>query len=202
MLHHAFTTPIFRAEAQFPPAQMAELRDYLLELRASSAGEEKSNRGGWHSSGNLFGPEHRSFPFLQEAVTQAVFSYIGEAFGFRGDIRMALTAWAVINRAGDTNVPHNHAQNLVSGVLYLQVPDGMRGGEIVFQDPRFNLNAYRTEAMRELNLVAPWEQTTLAIAPKTGDLLVFPSWLMHYVQAFSAPDPEALRIVISFNAAV
>ncbi len=203
MISQVFTTPILRESTGLTLEQLFEIRDYLLGLREKSAGEEKSNRGGWHSSGNLFNPaEYRSFPAMQEAVIQVLFRYIGETFGYRGDIQLALTGWAVINGPGNYNAPHNHAANLLSGALYITVPPGMRGGEIVFQDPRLNLNAHETPAMRELGIKPPWMATQINVAPTAGDILVFPSWLMHYVEPFQSDDPKAVRIVVSFNASV
>jgi uncharacterized protein (TIGR02466 family) len=168
-----------------------------------SPGESKSNRGGWHSTGNLFDPaQYKVFPVMQEAVTQALFRYIADAFGYRGEIQLSLTGWTVINRAGDYNAPHNHAANLLSGALYIEVPAGMSGGEIVFQDPRLNLNAHETLAMRQLGVKPPWLGTHLNVQPGAGDILIFPSWLIHYVEPFQCDDPKAVRIVVSFNCSI
>ncbi|MHA3770282.1 TIGR02466 family protein [Verrucomicrobiota bacterium sgz303538] len=203
MISHLFTTPILREPTDLTIEQLAEVRDYLLSVRRQTRGEDKSNRGGWHSSGNLFNPtEYRTFPILQEAVTQALFRYIGDVFNYRGEIQLSLTGWTVINRRGDYNAPHNHAANLLSGAFYITVPPEMRGGEIVFQDPRLNLNAHETSAMRQLGIKPLWMSTQVNVAPAAGDILVFPSWLMHYVEPFQSDDPEAVRIVVSFNATV
>lgn len=202
MLNHVFTTPVLREATTLTPEQLAEIRDYLLDLRKTAEGELKSNRGGWHSKGNLFSPEHTQFPTLRGAVTSAMFNYIGEVFGFRGEIQLALTGWTVINRAGDYNVPHNHAANLLSGALYVVVPEDMKSGNIVFQDPRLNLNAHETEGMRRVGLRPPWMSTNINVPPVAGEILVFPSWLIHYVEPFESPDPNAIRIVVSFNATV
>lgn len=203
MISHAFTTPVLRASTGLTLEQLAEIRDYLLSQRQLSAGETKSNRGGWHSSGNLFNPaEYRVFPALQETITQALFRYIGEVFNYRGEIQLALNGWTVINGPGAYNAPHNHAANLLSGAFYITVPPGMKGGEIVFQDPRLNLNAHETPAMRQFGIKPPWMATHLNVAPVAGDLLIFPSWLNHYVEPFQCDDPGAVRIVVSFNATV
>jgi uncharacterized protein (TIGR02466 family) len=203
MVTHIFTTPILRESGVLPPAEVTAVRDYLLQIRSQSPGEAKSNRGGWHSTGNLFDPtQYKAMPGVQEAVTQALFTYIGEVFGYRGDIQLALTGWTVINRPGNYNAPHNHSANLLSGALYISVPEGMKGGEIVFQDPRLNLNAHDTAAMRRLGVKPPWLDTHLNVPPNPGDILVFPSWIMHYVEPFTCPDPSGVRVVISFNATV
>ncbi|MEA3187346.1 MAG: hypothetical protein QOD99_1176 [Chthoniobacter sp.] len=200
MLSHVFTTPILRERTDLSPAQLAELCEYLLALRDRSPGEDKSNCGGWHSSGNLFTPEHQQFDFLREAITRALFAFVGEAFGYSGELEIAITGWAVVNGVGHFNAPHDHAANLLSGALYIAIPDSMRGGAIVFQDPRLNLAAYQTEGMRRLKIKPPWCRTTISVVPAVGEVLVFPSWLMHFVEPFQCDDPEAVRIVVSFNA--
>lgn len=202
MLSHLFTTPVLREQTKLTEADRRSVCEYLLGLREASPGEQKSNRGGWHSKGNLFGPEYGLSPAVRDTVTQALFSYIGDAFGFSGEIQISITGWAVINRPGDYNVPHNHAANLLSGALYLSVPPGMKGGAIVFQDPRLNLNAHDTEGMRRLNVKPPWMATSLPFVPAEGEILVFPSWLNHWVEPYRSENPDALRIVVSFNATV
>lgn len=202
VVNHLFTTPVAHVRLEPPQQNLEALRAYLREIRPASTSLQRSNRGGWHSEGNLFGKDHREFPWLRETVVQGILDYAGAALGFTGDFEFELTGWAVINRAGDYNVPHNHNPNVVSGAFYVAVPEGMQAGEIVFLDPRLNLNASVTRVMQERGKLPPWNKTSLSHQPQLGDLLIFPSWLMHYVNGFTAPDPEAERIVISFNAAV
>jgi uncharacterized protein (TIGR02466 family) len=202
MISPLFTTPILREATALTPEQREEACRYFLELRSASAGEQKSNRGGWHSDGNLFAANYRQLPALREVVTKALFTYIGDVFGFRGEIQLALTGWTVINGPGAYNVPHNHAANLLSGALYLAVPPGMKGGSIVFQDPRLNLNAHETEGMRRQKVRAPWMNTSISVLPVAGEILIFPSWLNHWVEPYESDDPKSLRIVLSFNTTV
>lgn len=203
MISHLFTTPIghFNVPADATDAQA--MLEYLREMRVKSAGEQRSNLGGWHSPADLCDPaRHPQFPSVMKAITNGLMEYFGKAMGYQGELQFALSAWAVMNRAGDTNAPHTHPGNLVSGAYYLQIPAGMTGGEIVFMDPRSNVNAYGSERKERLGLRAPWDHPSVVHPPKLGDLLIFPSWLPHYVNAFRAEDPAAERVVISFNAAV
>ncbi|MEK0449221.1 MAG: hypothetical protein RL088_1489 [Verrucomicrobiota bacterium] len=139
---------------------------------------------------------------MNEAVTKALFSYIADAFGYSGEIQIALTGWSIVNGPGDYNVIHNHAANLLSGALYISVPPDMEGGAIHFHDPRLNLNAHETEAMRKLGLRPPWSASSVSIQPVAGEILVFPSWLNHWVEPFHSASADSLRIVVSFNASV
>jgi len=200
VLNHLFTTPVLRDSAGLSAEQLAAAREYLLALEARAPGQDRSNRGGWHSSDNLFGPDHPEIQPLRDAATRALGAYISQAFDYKGKLELALTAWTVVNRAGDFNTPHNHAPRLLSGALYVAMPAGMRGGEIVFQDPRLALNAHETEGMRRLKLKPPWNRPTISVAPIAGEVLVFPSWLNHYVEPFQCDEPAAVRIVVSFNA--
>lgn len=202
MLKHIFTTPVLRDMSELTPEQRAEICEYLLSLRAAAPGESKANRGGWHSSGNLFTPEHRQFPAMRDAITKALFQYFAEVFDYRREIQLSVSSWTVINRAGDYNMPHNHAASLLSGALYLSVPEGMRGGAINFQDPRLNLNAHETAGMKRLQVKPPWMGTRFSVQPSAGEIIVFPSWLNHWVDPFQCDQSDAVRIVVSFNSMV
>lgn len=199
MINHLFTTPLLHSRLELPSADLDALCSYLLELRSKSRGLERSNRGGWHSEGNLFGEAHPPFPWLREAVVRQVLDYAGGALKFTGSFDFQLSGWAVVNSPGDYNVPHNHCPNLLSGALYVRVPEQMSGGEIAFLDPRLALNASVPMLLQQRGQVPPWFQTFVSHPPVTGDLLIFPSWLTHYVNAFASPRADAVRIVVSFN---
>ena len=56
--------------------------------------------------------------------------------------------------------------------------------------------------MRRLGIQPPWHATVAAIQPESGGIVVFPSWLNHWVEPYESPENEALRIVVSFNATI
>ena len=77
----------------------------------------------------------------------------------------------------------------LSGVYYASVPPEGRSGAIEFLDPRVNANAYTIEGAACFN-------RKFIINPKPGNLLVFPSYLTHWVQ----PNGESTdRITVAFN---
>ena len=74
-------------------------------------------------------------------------------------------------------------------MYYASVPLEGRSGAIEFLDPRANANAYTIEGAVCFN-------RKFVIHPKPGNLLLFPSYLTHWVQ----PNEEATdRITITFN---
>jgi hypothetical protein len=71
----------------------------------------------------------------------------------------------------------------------------MKGGEIVFRDPRGPVVAmYETPGIE-----LPWvgNGSGIPFTPATGHLILFPSWLEHRVEPF---EGEGERISIAFNA--
>jgi uncharacterized protein (TIGR02466 family) len=101
---------------------------------------------------------------------------------------MITGCWANINPPGSHHPTHNHPNNYLSGVYYVDVADG--APELVFQD------------LRPISIM-PWSGklnrvTANAFAEEAvlGRMVIFPSWLRHHVPS-NAGVRE--RISISFN---
>jgi len=93
--------------------------------------------------------------------------------------------WSQIHEQNESTNTHNHVNCFdkngspdISGAYYLQVPKD--SGDIVFQ---WTIDSY--------NKLKRWW-----FKPKTGDLLLFPSTLEHFVTKNTSDEK---RIVISFN---
>lgn len=96
--------------------------------------------------------------------------------------------WANINPPGAYHPTHNHPNNYLSGVYYVDVPAS--GSHIVFQDPRpLMIMPKPRQFTRQTANAADAES-------KPGRLLIFPAWLRHSVPA---NDGQTERISISFN---
>lgn len=80
---------------------------------------------------------------------------------------------------------HNHSGAQFSAVFYLLCEEQERGGEIVFTDPRQNANRGYDKTF------SSWFEP-LQITPKSGDILVFPSYLYHTVLTYHSN----LRLVL------
>jgi hypothetical protein len=73
---------------------------------------------------------------------------------------------------------HNHRGSYLSSVFYLMAENKDQGGEISFVDPRSNANrGYNTR-------FGQWFDN-VNFMPSTGDYIVFPSFLYHYVQLYA-----------------
>jgi hypothetical protein len=72
---------------------------------------------------------------------------------------------------------HNHSGSHLSAVFYLLSEDKHLGGSLVINDPRFNANRGYDSDFKN------WFEKKIFI-PKTGDILIFPSFTYHSVDTY------------------
>ncbi|MFV2052356.1 TIGR02466 family protein [Aliiroseovarius sp. YM-037] len=189
-----FATPFFRFH--FP--EHTKLNAALLEeghsLRSKKDGVSKSNKGGWHSEGNLFNNPAASIKVLNTLAVDAVVDATSK-IGAKVDpktLKLKLFAWMNMNPTGGFNAPHTHPGAHWSGVYYVAQPQIEKGdsGMIEFLDPRSDLPNWRL-------LDAPPFRIKKKLRPVPGDLILFPSYLLHWVYPNEA---NGERVTVAFNA--
>ena len=105
---------------------------------------------------------------------------------------MALSGWATICRAGAYHAPHSHPDSAWSGVYYVDAGTNETGrslaGVLEFLDPRAGVEA----------VTAPGDPygEPVRVRPQAGLIVIFPSWLYHWVHPYTGRAP---RIAVSFN---
>lgn len=189
-----FSTPVFRFKLSDADQLNAELLAEGERLRSQTDGVSKSNKGGWHSAGNLFDNDAACIQRLRTEATTAVVSAtlkIGAAADV-AKLGLKLFAWMNANPPGGFNAPHTHPGAHWSGVYYVTQPDVETGssGKIEFLDPRTDLPNWRL-------LQAPPFNAKKAIRPMPGEMILFPSYLVHWVYPNETPEE---RVSIAFNA--
>jgi uncharacterized protein (TIGR02466 family) len=166
------------------------IEKFCLDRKKASTGRVVSNGGGWQSD-NL----DAGNPELAElfAEVQKRLDEVHRAFEFNPATRQVITeAWININQKGHFNYSHDHPGSLFSGVYY--VKGGADKGELELKTP-ITPHTYTISG----DMVGGFNAFTghaMVIPPVTGDLLIFPSWLLHRVN-MSQSDEE--RISIAFN---
>ena len=99
-------------------------------------------------------------------------------------------SWANVNAPGAAHTMHNHPNNYLSGVYYVQTQPG--ADTINFHDPRLQTGIIRPPVTE----LSSHNTDQVVVAVSNGKLLMFPAWLSHSV----APnESEGMRISISFN---
>ena len=105
-----FSTPVLRFHAPDHADLDAELMAAMAELRGQSDGVEKSNRGGWHSAGNIFDNAAPAFARVRALAQHAVFE-ANDTIGAQADpdsLSLKLFGWLNANPTGGFNAPHTH----------------------------------------------------------------------------------------------
>ena len=167
-----------------------KIEKFCLERQKASAGRVVSNGGGWQSN-----DLDLATPDLAElfAEVQKRLDDVHRAFEFNTSLRQVITeAWININGKGHFNYSHDHPGSLFSAVYY--VKGGADKGELEFKTP---IAAHTYTISNEM--VGGFNAFTghaMVIPPVTGDLLIFPSWLLHRV---NMSQSEEERISIAFN---
>ena len=103
-------------------------------------------------------------------------------------------AWVTIYPQEAYVPQHIHAGFWVSGVYYVKAEESC--GEIIFQDPAWLAKSMTISSNDLVPLGFPAPPTGYQYAPKTGDLLLFPSWLPHNTNPNLSEED---RIICSFN---
>ena len=166
------------------------IEKFCRQRKKESAGRVVSNSGGWQSDNlDLETPELAE---LFAAVRQGL-EEVHRAFEFSPSLHQIITeAWININQKGHVNNTHDHPGSLFSAVYY--VKGGADKGALEFKTPIIP----HTYTIAD-DMIANFNAFTghaVVIPPVTGDLLIFPSWLLHRVN-MSQSDED--RISIAFN---
>lgn len=99
--------------------------------------------------------------------------------------------WVNILPEGGFHAAHIHPHSVISGTVYISVPKG--ASALRFEDPR---HAMMMAAPPRKPKATRDNQSFVSIAPESGTLLLWESWLRHDVPVNRA---EKERISVSFN---
>ncbi len=192
-----FSTPLSMYESS--PDMDQVNRDVTARLVAESIAVpsiSRSNVGGWHSQPDLALRAEPCFRALIQYIVGRVRETVDSLARERGQampvMRMGAQAWAMVMRNGDYTIAHDHSDTHWSTVYYPDAGDADEeahpdSGLLALVDPR-----HGGRPMPGLDLLG----ATFTARPQTGRLLVFPGWLLHYVNVYRGQRP---RVAVSCN---
>jgi uncharacterized protein (TIGR02466 family) len=191
-----FVTQLYEAELG-SPALLDELAHSIRSLAADDQAGRRWSRDkgykGYTSYASLDDLPRRdpAFADLARILTKHAAAFATElAFDLPRKPRLD-SLWVNLLKPGGHHASHLHPHSILSGTLYVEVPDG--SGAIRFEDPRSGLMMAapprRADARDDL-------QPFATLTPRSGLLLLWESWLRHEVVPGSA---KADRLSISFN---
>lgn len=207
-IHPRFAVPI--AEMMLPQAARLNpaLRERFLawernEGERSSVPTPVDKHAVYESDFSLF---YRKDPIIAELAQHclnALGNLVMQLNGYSADemqgLRIYHHSWFHITRYGGYTGSHNHPMASWSGVYCVCPGETIEGaannGALRFQDSRTNAGMYLDPG--NAHLQSPYAAGNLAYQLQPGQLLLFPSWLLHEVTPFWGRDE---RITVAFNA--
>jgi uncharacterized protein (TIGR02466 family) len=180
------------------PALLAELEASVRRLaRDDRAGRAWSRAHGYpgytsYASLNDLPVRDPAFDDLRRLLDRHVRRYAEEAWLDLGGRRPKLDSlWVNLLNGTGGHSGHIHPHSIVSGTVYVRVPDGAAG--LRLEDPR--LAMMMAAPLRRDD--APEDARSFVYAvPQPGSVFLWESWLRHEVPA---GRPKSERISISFN---
>lgn len=187
-----FATPLLRR--QMPGAEEINngLRTAILARAAAEPGVRISNKGGWQSKTDLLDWPLQEIATLKGWIVDAVRVMAALSPTLRerapGTSVFKVYGWANVNRTHDYNLLHVHPDSHWSGVYYVDAGDAGSAGAIQFNDPRPMARAMPVPGFNF--------DRALTVTPASGLMLLFPSWLEHWVMPYTGTRE---RVSIAFN---
>ena len=89
-------------------------------------------------------------------------------------------SWVVEHHKNDWGQPHLHGNSLLSGVCYIKTEKD--SGNIIFHKPDGYTNLFHSSTMILFNEYDNHNCDDWGITPEDGDILIFPSHLMHSIK--------------------
>ena len=189
-----FSVPIHLIETNLENSFFKDLKNDIYLLRKNDPGFNISNNYGWHSTSDLFLKKEKTIQKVCSTCASSIASIMKSYDSqFNPDLFDArFSGWININPKGGSNILHSHPNSHWSGVLYIQQPSEVEGfsGMIEFVNPN--------QEGRELAKILPKMgfDNMIRIRPKTGQIVIFPSYLLHSVYPNNSDQD---RITIAFN---
>ena len=132
------------------------------------------------------------FGQVREALDRHVTAFAEElAFDLDGKPLALEDLWINILPEGGIHTSHIHPQSVISGTIYVAVPEG--SAPLKLEDPRLTMMMAAPPRKRH---AAEELQQFVYVEPAAGDVLLWESWLRHEVPMNLAEED---RISVSFN---
>lgn len=187
------------------------LETVILQKMANSPSVSKSNRHGWQSSDDIFAWAGDAGETLKQTAL-AIINHITRVYvpgqfdlhPFNGT--WLVNGWANVNRKGASNAPHTHPGCFWSAVYYVN-DGGIKatadnaaelGGQLQLGDPRGVAPLMFAPTMRIALRGCVSAGGNEIYTPRAGDLILFPSWLVHSVSEYKG-DADRISIAMNFT---
>jgi uncharacterized protein (TIGR02466 family) len=151
---------------------------------------------------NLFADDNRAIQELRNFCWEQLAALIGHLNGYDPPtlqrLRISNECWFHITRRGGFFGLHNHPNASWSGVYCVDPGKHDEGkkesGLLVFVNPAISGAMHMDAGVAQLK--APFGVSLATFSLEPGQLVLFPSWVLHDVKPF---EGEGARITVAFN---
>lgn len=184
-----FPTPILRAPALLPPELVAGLVAHF----SGQAWQSNSSSPNLSHTQMLKPSDSPLLVDVATLVTPKLVDFGAQLFGERLGWSLK-EMWVNVLDAGGRQAMHNHANSFISGVLYL-TPTHPSSQTVFMKSPGGSDFKFKNDHAGTTATPFSADQW-ISPPPAPGDLLLFPSYLMHAVP----PNAGERRITLALNA--
>ena len=129
---------------------------------------------------------------IEELFKEEAESYLKECAGRQIDLELT-SAWLNITQKFEINSPHVHPNNTVAGVYYINTNE--KSGDLLLHDPKGSSSLIPHSDVTSNGDIYS-NRTFYRYKPKVGDLILFPAYLIHSVEANMSDE---IRISLAIN---
>ena len=184
-----FPTPFMRVPGALPPALVASLVQHFSGL----ATRDNSSSSNLSHTELLRPSDSPMFILAAELITPRLVELGALMFGERLGWSLK-EMWVNVLDTGGRQAMHNHANSFISGVVYL-TPTHPDSQTVFMKSPGGHDFSFRNDHAG--SSIGPYNADKwVSPAPAPGDMVLFPSYLMHAVP----PNLGGRRISMAFNA--
>ena len=203
-LLHFWATPFYRHRAD--SQQAARVTEYVLanetESRRKPDSPQRAHPGVFESSFDLLDWGSEVTAELKQLFHNHLAGVVKTANGIDDaalkNLRFHSHCWFHVTRQGGYFPHHNHP--LASWSLVYCADPGdedapdFESGHLVFHDPRATASMYLDTANRQMRREFSFD--AVRMRPVAGDVLIFPSYIMHAVEPYAGRRP---RVTVAAN---
>ena len=184
-IHGIFPCPInfVKRDSNLSSEEEKDIEDIIENGMYESRGNVSSDNS------NIFNDKLKN---IRQFCEQQLEIYVEQIINPKQELDFYITqSWLNVTKPGGFHHEHSHQNSIISGVFYLKTEET---DKISFIDPNGKLKDLINFDKKEFNL---WNSTDWSFESVTNELILFPSWLVHFVQPnrFATKD----RISLSFN---
>ena len=185
-IHNLWPTPVYHNNFLINDDIINFIKNEVYERMSSDNGFITVNRYLLNNE-NLLG--------LKNEIDNHIENYTRRFLDIKDNAKFYMqNSWGVRHEPGDWAQAHYHTGSLISGVYYLDVPE--KSGDLVFQRMSSFTNLFHSTINLEYNNSNHINEDLQNVYIQKGDIVLFPSHLMHKVRKNKSNLP---RFSIAFN---